>query len=190
MSKRSEGQHEPPPRGFVPTPLKAFEPLAPYLPPGCQVIEPMAGDGALCAHLYETGCEIVAATDIAPQHPNVAQMDVMDYDLVNTPKIDYFVSNPPWPEPRKNGLPTLPIINHLRNIAPTLLLLPSDFMFNVYAAEVMGYCGAVIAVGRVKWIPDSPHEGYDNAAWYLFGKNDNGGKIVFIPRAGATQQAV
>src|SRR5882672_11387286 len=103
MSKRSEGQHEPPPRGFVATPLKAFEPLAPYLPPGCQIIEPCAGNGALCDHLYQTGCEIVAATDIEPQHAHVSKMDVFEYDLNNTPPIDYFITNPPWPEPRKNG---------------------------------------------------------------------------------------
>lgn len=185
MTKRAEGKHEPRPRGFYPTPLKAFEPLAPYLPPGCQVIEPMAGDGSLCGHLFDTGCEIIAATDIEPQHQNVTQMDVFDYDLANTPRIDYFVSNPPWPEPRKNGLPTLPIIHHLRQLAPTWMLLPTDFMFNVYAAELMGFCGGLIAVGRVKWIPDSENEGFDNAAWYLFGKGSNGGKITFIPRTGA-----
>lgn len=185
MTKRNEGAHEPKPRGFYPTPLKAFEPLAPYLPPGCQVIEPCAGNGALCDHMFKIGCEIVAATDIQPEHPNVAKMDVFQYDLANTPRIDYFVTNPPWPELRRNGLPTLPIINHLRQIAPTWMLLPSDFMFNVYAAELMGNCGGIIAVGRVKWIPGSANEGFDNAAWYLFGKDSNGGKIRFIPRVGA-----
>lgn len=189
MSKRNEGAHEPRARGFFPTPYKAFQPLEPYLPPGCTVIEPMAGDGSLCQHLYNTGCEVIGATDIVPQHPNVTQMDVLDYDRTNTPKIDYFVSNPPWPELRKQGLPTLPIIEVLRNIAPTWLLLPSDFMFNAYAAEVMGFCGGIIAIGRVKWIEGSANDGFDNAAWYLFGRDPNGGKIRFIPRVPAKDRA-
>lgn len=182
MSKRSEGQHTPPPRGFVPTPLKAFAPLAPFLPPGTSVIEPCAGDGALCQHMFDIGCEILAATDIQPMHSMVNRMDVMEYDLSNTPKVDYFVTNPPWPEPRRNGLPTLPILQHLRQIAPIWALLPADFMHNVYASGIMMYCGGIVSVGRVKWIPDSPNEGFDNTAWYLFGRQETRGQLVFVPR--------
>lgn len=184
MTKRAEGQHEPRPRGFYPTPLMAFEPLAPYLPQGTAVIEPCAGDGALCDHLFHNGCEIMAATDIMPMHQNVGKMNVFDYTLDNTPPINYFVTNPPWPELRKNGEPTVSIIDHLRQIAPSWMLLPADFMHNVSASKLMGFCGGIISVGRVKWIADSKNEGFDNAAWYLFGRlPPPDGKLVFIPRS-------
>lgn len=187
MTKRAEGKHEPQPRGFHPTPAAAFAPLAPYLEPGADVIEPMAGDGSLCNHLFANGQVIVAATDIVPQHPNISQMDVHSYSISNTPAINYFVSNPPWPLPRQNGAPTLAIIETLRVIRPTWLLLPSDFMHNVYARDVMRYCGGLISVGRVKWVPGSADAGFDNCAWYLFGRRDNGGKIRFVPRVAAAE---
>lgn len=189
MTKRAEGAHAPRERGFYPTPPKAFAPLAKFLQPGARVIEPCAGSGELCDLLFQTGCEIVAATDILPQHPDITQMDALDYDVTNTPQIDYFITNPPWPELRKNGHPTLAIIARLRVIAPTWLLLPADFMHNVYAAELMSYCGGVVSVGRVKWILGSKNEGFDNAAWYLFGRDKpNDGKIRFIPNAGAEER--
>ena len=64
--------------------------------------------------------------------------------------------------------PTLSLIRHLSSLRPTWLLLSSDFAHNAYAPEVLAYCAAIVAVGRVRWIPDSPNSGKDNAAWYLF----------------------
>ncbi len=181
MGKRSDG-FERKQRGFYPTPAAAFAPLAPYLPRGSRAIEPCAGNGALCSLLHAAGMEILAATDIEPQHELVGKMDALAYNALNIPNdLDYFITNPPWPELGQRGNPTLAIVDHLRQLAPTWVLLPSDFMHNQYAAQIMEYCGGIISVGRVQWIPDSDGPGKDNCCWYLFGRQ-KAGSLRFIGR--------
>jgi len=183
MGKRSEG-FERRQRGFYPTPLAAFKPLVPRLSHVATYIDPCAGDGALCHHLANGEFYVGAAFDIEPQHPHVKRFDACELtaeQLAELPNI-MFVTNPPWPEPHQNGEPTLSILEHLRGIAPTWLLLPSDFMHNVYAAEPMRFCAEIVSVGRVKWIPGSKDDGKDNCAWYLFMPFANGGVLGFTGR--------
>ena len=45
---------------------------------------------------------------------------------------------------------------------------------------------AIVSVGRLKWIPGSPHTGKDNVAWILFDRPDDRANIRFIGRGGAT----
>lgn len=187
MGKRSEG-FERRSRGFYPTPLAAFEPLAPFVR-GKHVLEPCAGDGALCYYLTDVGAVIVGAYDIEPQHPNIDFGDARELTLYHSFRPDLIVTNPPWPEPQRNGEPTLSIAKHLARLAPTWLLLPSDFMHNVYAAELMGYCHQIVSVGRVKWIEGSDSAGKDNCAWYLFDASRRSSGIQFTPRASKRRAA-
>lgn len=66
-------------------------------------------------------------------------------------------------------------------LAPTWLLLPADFAHNRYFAKVAYLCNQIVSVGRVRWIPDTKHVGYENVAWYRFcAGNDE--PITFFPR--------
>jgi hypothetical protein len=91
-----------------------------------------------------------------------------------------FISNPPF-----HGRPTdlHPLIVNLTDQAPAWLLMPGDWLFNRSSAPLMPRLRRVVAVGRVKWIPDSPFTGTDNYAWMLFGHPDARAEIVFIGRA-------
>ena len=55
-------------------------------------------------------------------------------------------------------------------VAPTWLLLPADYMHNMYFTEFENMCVRIVSVGRVKWIEDSKHTGKENCVWYLFDK--------------------
>lgn len=170
MTKRNQ-KNERRPRGFYPTPWAAFAPLVPNIM-GYDVVEPCAGDGTLCRWIDGAGVRVVHACDIAPRHPWVQEGDATTIKMPETGNLTIFVTNPPWPEPRAKGEPTMSILRNLATQAPTWLLLPADFLHNVYAADPMHYCRRVISVGRVKWIPGTEHEGFDNAAWYLFDMRD------------------
>jgi hypothetical protein len=51
---------------------------------------------------------------------------------------------------------------------PTWLLFDADWMHTKQAATHLQYCQRIVSVGRLKWIPDTPHKGKDSCAWYLF----------------------
>jgi hypothetical protein len=89
---------------------------------------------------------------------------------------DYFITNPPWSRRLLH-----PIIENLRNQLPAWLLFDADWMHTQQAIPYMQYCKTILSVGRLKWIPDSPHDGKDNCAWYLF--VDYKTKCEFIPRS-------
>lgn len=183
MGKRSDG-FEKSPRGFYPTPWDAFEPIIPHLPPGAGVVDPCAGDGQLCHHMTRAGMMVsrFGAFDIAPRHELVQKKDARRLTTADLGNATLFVTNPPWPLPSMNGEPTLSILLHLSSLRPTWALLPSDFMFNLYAGPIMVRCRAVLPIGRVKWIPGSEHLGKENCAWFLFGAGAPPDGLRFIPR--------
>ena len=51
---------------------------------------------------------------------------------------------------------------------PTWLLFDHDWSCTKQSAPYMIHCRKVVAVGRVKWIPDSKHTSKDSVCWYLF----------------------
>jgi hypothetical protein len=178
MGKRSD-KFERNPRGFYPTPVSAVQPLLRHLPDGVQFDEPCAGNGALVRHLEAAGHSLTFASDIHPMADGIAKKDALNLGQCNG---DMFITNPPWPEQNRRGEPVLSILKHLSSIAPTWLLLPSDFAYNVYSGQVAGLCQKIVSVGRVKWISDSKHSGKDNSAWYLF-DGTHEGSTVFHWRA-------
>jgi len=94
---------------------------------------------------------------------------------------EMFITNPPWDRSKKNGEILHKIIDNLAGQKPTWLLLDSDWAFTKQSAPYMKYCVKMVAVGRVKWFPDSKMCGKDNCAWYLFDKS-HAGPTKFVGR--------
>ena len=184
MGKRSDFARKK--RDFYPTPVSAVEPLIPHLPERFSYIEPCSGDGALIRALSSFEgvahggkfCPILEyASDISPSDRAIEAsnfkapcghefkayirdaFDIEDADM----NVDFFITNPPWSRDVLH-----PMIMHLSLILPTWLLFDADWMHTKQAAPYLPYCKQIVSVGRVKWIPDSPHTGKDNCAWYLF----------------------
>lgn len=168
MSKRRIDEFERSPNGFYATPQHAYAPLRRFLDVDRPYGDPCAGDGALCMHLRRDGFAVMLATDIAPRSPFVAEKDALTLTHDDRAAGLFWVTNPPWPEPRRNGEPTVSILRHLLSLRPGWFLLPADFMHNRYAAEFMERCSRVISIGRVKWIAGSDSLGLDNCCWYMF----------------------
>lgn len=149
MGKRSGFERRD--RDAYPTPVEAIVPLLPFLPFETRFFEPCAGDGALIRHLEAAGHQCIGQMDIGAE---IAQVDR---------RPEYFISNPPWARPILHK-----IIFNLFRQAPTWLLIDANWMFTRQAAPWLQHCAAIVTVGRVKWIPDSPFTGKDDAAWFLF----------------------
>lgn len=164
MGKRSDftrNKHD-----FYPTPEGAVAPLLSWLKPGTRFAEPCAGDGALVRHLTAAGHNCLVASDTHPQSPTVLKFDAMN---ILWKVGDCFITNPPW-----TWAVLDPMISHLSRLGPTWMLLSADFMHNKRFSTHLERCEMIVSVGRVKWIPDSPHTGKDNVCWYLFDAEWNG----------------
>ena len=136
------------------TPLSAVLPLLPHLNARARYYEPCVGRGDLVGHLDKHGLRLVGASDLE-KDARVTQYFFADFEC--------FITNPPWTREILH-----PIINNLRIQAPTWLLFDADWMHTRQAAPYLRCCSKIVSVGRVKWIPDSPFVGKDNACWYLF----------------------
>lgn len=157
MGKRSNFERKE--RDYYVTPHSAVVPLIPHLTYKT-FEEPCAGNGALAFHLIREGLKCIKATDIQPQHIEIGKQDVFD---IKRTLAGCFITNPPWDRKILH-----PLIDHLRNIAPTWLLFDADWMHTKQSAPYIQYCEKIVSVGRVKWIEDSKSTGKDNCAWYLF----------------------
>ena len=159
MSKRSGFARIP--RDLYNTPAKAVEPLLRILKPKTLFVEPCYGDGTLARALMAAGHRLMEAHDLptdARVHPYSPQPSVI------------FITNPPyWGQPEDLH----PLIENLSDQAPTWLLMSADWLFNQSSGPLTKRLRRIVAVGRVKWIPDSPYVGKDNAAWLLFERQAN-----------------
>ena len=171
MGKRSDFDRQP--RDFYPTPVKPVQALLPYLE-YATFDEPCAGNGALVRHLLAAGHVLGSAYDIEPQADWIHTGDALN---ATTCESECFITNPPW---RRDILH--PLITRLSDIAPTWLLIDAGWLFTLQSAPFMERVHKIVAVGRVKWIPDSPHTGKDDAVWILIDK-PNPGSTEFIGRA-------
>lgn len=142
---------------------RAVKPLLPFLEPGEPFIEPCAGRGALIDLLETAGHPCVAAYDIVPRREDI---EIADARTVRLQSLVKRISNPPW---SRHIL--VPIILNLAPQGPIWLLLDADFMHLVKPGPraALGYCHAIVSVGRLKWVEDTNYTAQDNAAWYLFG---------------------
>lgn len=149
---------------------KAIVPLLAHLPAGARYGEPCAG-GADLINLLAPHASCVWASDIKPLAPGIETLDMMACALGDA---DMFVTNPPWTRKLLH-----PLILHLSDQAPTWLLFDADWAHTKQARPFMPRCRKIVSVGRLKWIPDSKHQGKDNAAWYLFDRPIPGSRPVF-----------
>lgn len=139
--------------------------LRSFIPANARYYEPCAGAGDLIKTLMPLVC--VGSSDEEID----ARTHKYDTDA------DFFITNPPWTRALLH-----PIIENLRNQLPTWLLFDADWMHTTQSAPYMKYCKTIISVGRLKWIPNTTMDGYDNCAWYFFVKQPT--ETIFIPRKG------
>ena len=97
---------------------------------------------------------LVGAYDL----PDDARVKRYDVDGV-----DAFITNSPW---RRDILH--PIIVNLSDQAPTWLLIDAGWVHTRQSEPYLVRLRAIVSVGRVKWIKDSPFTGKDDCAWHLF----------------------
>lgn len=171
MGKRSDGAFERRERDVYPTPREALLPLAPFVKSGLlggDFYEPCAADGALASLIHQQlDLCCVGMSDIVPLHPSVAKINALDLEDVNN--ADCIITNPPWERAIMHAL-----IIRLKWIAPTWLLLDADWLFTKQAAPFIPDATHIVPIGRLRWIPGSPHAGKDNCCWVRFrgGHND------------------
>jgi hypothetical protein len=162
-------------RDDYPTPWPAVVPLLPRLKPGTKFVEPCCGAGDLVGHLERAGHVCVAASDL-PVDARTASYAIEPDAL--------FITNLPWRprfEPNK-------IIANLSDQRPLWALLYADWLFTAHAAPHLPRLRAIAVIGRVRWIPDTKHVGFENSCWCLFDRPrpDARAAIRFIGRFGST----
>lgn len=163
MGKRSDFPRRE--RDFYPTPPSAIVPLLPFLGDYQYYVEPMSGDGALVDYLNDTHLECIWSSDIEPQAEGIKKMDAFDIEESEILQADAIITNPPWHRPLLHQ--TIEYFA-IKMGKPTWLLFDHDWSCTKQSAPYMIHCRKVVAVGRVKWIPDSKHTSKDSVCWYLF----------------------
>lgn len=141
---------------------RATAALAAHLPPRFHYVEPCAGRGDLIGLLGALGHVCVAACDIRPQDDSIPIGDALR--LASLPaKAEGIITNPPW---RRDILHAM--IRRFARLGPTWLLFDAGWAFGKQAAEFLPMCSDIVAVGRLRWIPDTSDDGKDDCAWYRF----------------------
>lgn len=162
MSKRSGDKFEKIPNDLYRTwDYRAVRPLLAHLDPGTRFVEPCAGHGDLIDQLTVAGHRLVRAFDIDPQRDDIAIGDArrLRWETGN----GFWITNPPWTRALMH-----PIIRNLCQQAPLWALFDSDWMLTDQSSAFRPFLRKIIPVGRVRWIPGTDMDGFDNVAWYLF----------------------
>jgi hypothetical protein len=160
---------------FYPTPRAAVIPLIPHLRGIRTFAEPCCGDGDLIRHLESFGLRCVHQGDIRTGQDALA---IKRY--AGNP--DVVITNPPfkYPEDHKHSTRLLhDLLRHFLKLGvPFWLLIPHDWSANKGSALYLPHCSDIVAVGRVKWIPESEHSGgYENSCWYRFDASHISGPV-------------
>jgi hypothetical protein len=159
-------------RDAYPTPFEAVLPLIPHLRGIRSFCEPCAGDGDLVRHLESFGLRCTYAGDIA------TGQDALAVPRLAAPVI----TNPAW---RRDLLH--PLIAHFVEAAPLAwLLIDANWAHTRQSRELIRRCSTILPIGRVRWIPDSPYAGKDDASWYRFEGHTSG--PVLLPYRAAPAQ--
>jgi hypothetical protein len=159
---------------FYPTPFKAVPPLIPYLRrDGIKTFaELCCGEGDLIRHLESFGLKCVHSGDIRTGQDALA---VKRY--IGRP--DAGITNPPFADPNGPKRNTILLRNLIQQFldlgVPFWLLLPHDWSANKGSRQFLRRCTDIIAIGRIKWIPNSEYSGgYENSTWVRFDPNYRG----------------
>lgn len=142
-------------------------PLVGHLGTGFTFCEPCAGDGRLVGHLEELfDAHCFLPMDVEPNADWVMEGDANILSSSDMQYCEMIVTNPPF-----TWSVLKPLMEKFISLAPTLLLLPADFMHNKRMAPFLKDCVWIKSIRRVKWIEGSKATGVDNYCWYLFDKN-------------------
>ncbi len=147
---------------------RAFPPLLPHIRNVRSYAEPCAGEGLLIKHLEE----------FAPWMTCGYQNDIDrgedaltgEYLASARNRYDAIISNTPWDRKILH-----PMISKFMAIAPCFLLFDASWAFTKQARPFLPHCSKIIAVGRLKWIPDTTMSGKDDCAWFSFDQYHTGG---------------
>jgi hypothetical protein len=145
---------------------RAVTALKPHLNGVRTFAEPCDGMGHLRLGLENAGLRCVYANDILNGEEDDDALRMTLYDIEG---VDAIITNPPWTRSVLHKL-----ILHFQSLRPTWLLFDSDWAYNRHAAPYLDTCSDIVAVGRLKWVPDTPHSGKDNASWYRFWRQHHG----------------
>lgn len=183
MGKYSK-KNEVRPRDLWPTvDPDAVKSLIPWIK-GRKYAEPCCGSGDLIK-LIGDNAECVWASDVVNTYDYVKQGKAQELtrEDMQTAGAELCITNPPFSWDMLQ-----PIVNRLRLINPTWLLLPADFMHNKRSAYLMKTCSRVVAVGRLYWVLDGGNEsmrgikGKDNYCWYFWPMHGEECDTVFYER--------
>lgn len=172
MAKRSDFKRNP--RDYYRTwDYRGVAPLLPHLPPHTRFIECCAGNGVLVGHLSRAGHIPVDAYDIEPQCAWIGRRDATLW----VPRQTHFqfITNPPWDRGLLHKL-----IVHLSDIAPTWLLVDSDWKATKQARPFMRRMRKIVTIGRIQWIEGSAMSAKDNCEFILFDKPDPYARPIFF----------
>lgn len=170
MGKRSEFERIP--KDFYRTiDPRAVEPLKGFLIGGCNYYEPCCGQGDLMVMLDNVGFSCVGASDIS------TGVDALSLTVDDLNGAELIITNPPWSRDILH-----PLIDHLSNLLPTVLLFDADWAHTKQARPYLKYCHGIISVGRLKWIEGTTMSGKDNCAWYCFDRNYEFNGTMFFPQ--------
>lgn len=143
---------------------RAVDKLIPHLRGVKSFAEPCAGEGFLVGELQRHGFICAYEGDIT------TGLDALVHPFDEEAVFDAIISNVPW---KRDILH--PMIQRFQAMAPTWLLFDADWAHTKQAAPFLDQCSHIISVGRLKWIPGSPHTSKDNCAWYRFHAQHVGG---------------
>ena len=166
------------------TPIKAVEPLIPWLPINSTFYEPCAGDGRMVDHLESLGANLrctgysdldpASARDTANElfggavRTDVAQKNALEITHSDLNGAQMIITNPPWSRTKASGYILHKMIVHFSSLTPTWLLFDASWANTKQAVPYMNRCTDILPIGRVKWFPDSDKHGKKDACWYRF----------------------
>lgn len=169
-----------PPRDFWPTPYEAVEPLLRVLPEKTYFYEPCAGDGTLVRHLESAGHVCRSAFDIEPRGEEVLGADASKVFSPNT----LAITNPPYSQAAFE-----PIMRFwLEKRAEAWLLVPTDWIANLWTQPLMKRVSKILPVGRVSWLGNGVG-GYENVMWVYVSDRDQNYLIQRTDRKGKKTNA-
>ena len=142
---------------------RAVAALLPHIQNISKFVEPCCGESHLVNELEKHGLECVWASDIE------GGFDAFHFYGGLAPTADAIITNVPWTRQILH-----PMIGHFCTLLPTWLLFDSDWAYNAGSAPYLRFCSDIVAVGRLRWIPDTDMTGKDNVSWYRFDARHDG----------------
>lgn len=182
MTKYSDFEKIPQDQYF--TPLAAVTPLKSFLQTNTTFYEPCAGDGRLVEHIESLGKNIrcvgysdvdpASARETAADHFNgavrtdVKKLDALALTRQHLNGASHIITNPPWTRTKASGYLLHKMIVHFSDLAPTWLLFDASWANTSQAVPYLNRCTDIVAIGRVKWFPNTDQSGKKDACWYRF----------------------